>query len=111
MSSNRLRVTVEITGVDEDVAERGFRDAVDTLRDINRRIDMSVMTEPHDDTRGIFGLFIIDEDDTGYQSEPDFFTSTRIKELTKAVKFVVINKLPSITKAVVHVKVTKEKGE
>ena len=105
MSTLDLRVTVEITGVDEDVAETAFRSAVDLMRGINRRIDLSTYSEPHDDTRGIFGVFILRE-----QENPDAtpFTSTRKQELIKAVKSVVTGKLPS-TKAVVTVKVTPEK--
>jgi hypothetical protein len=96
------KVTVEITGVDEDVAEKAFRASVDTLRSINERINVSIQCEPHDDTRGVFGMFIFND---------ELNTAGKKQDFIKAVKSVVTNNLSATSKAIVYVKLTNNKGE
>ena len=96
------KVTVEITGVDEDVAEKAFRSSVDTLRAVNERIDLSILCEPHDDTRGIFGMFIFKD---------ELNTAGKKNDFMKAVKSVIANNLSATSKAIVYVKLSTNKGE
>ena len=96
-----LRVSLTITGVDEDVANAAFESSYSVISALNSNVDCAV-SEPHDDTRGIYGMFIIRENNT---------TSKYKQDLAKAVKFIVENKLPSTTKAAIQVKVTTDKGE
>lgn len=74
-----LHISIEITKLDEDLAERAVNNAYEALtRAIGEGLAAGVVVEPHSTTRGIHAIVSI--------LEPEFMNSSFVQSLTSAFK-------------------------
>lgn len=74
-----LHVSIEITKLDEDIAERAVANAYDALtRVIDETLFQGLTVEPHKNTRGIHAVAAI--------NQPDLMNSSFVQSMTSAFK-------------------------
>lgn len=73
-----LDVSIEITKLDEDIAERAVHNAYSALKALNPDMASGITVEPHSNTRGIHAVISL--------MEPPLMNSVYVQSLTSAFK-------------------------